>query len=148
MPPPSGRKLEAVCFSETLIATYESTRCYIPEEQHRCLKMWTTFKKVMENRMSLVRLDGYKQLMENKLILTFGCGYQDNHRNFQYDPMYNIQNKRILLELPSTHQHIDSPQLRPVPSNECRSGVLKVSTTDYSKIFNTSQQRTINLIRI
>jgi hypothetical protein len=28
--------------------------------------MWTTFKKVMENRMSLVRLDGYKQLMEKK----------------------------------------------------------------------------------
>lgn len=66
MPPPSGRKLEAVCFSETLIAIYESTCCYIPEEQHRCLKMWTTFKKVMENRMSLVRLDGYKQLMEKK----------------------------------------------------------------------------------
>jgi hypothetical protein len=30
-------KMEAVCFSETLVSTYKSTRRYNPEEQHRHL---------------------------------------------------------------------------------------------------------------
>jgi hypothetical protein len=29
-------KMEGVCYSETLVSTYESTRRHNPEEQHRC----------------------------------------------------------------------------------------------------------------
>jgi hypothetical protein len=33
--PSSALKMETVCFSETLISTYTSTRCYYLEDQHR-----------------------------------------------------------------------------------------------------------------
>jgi hypothetical protein len=35
LPRSSGLKMGTVCFSETLVSTYKSTRRYSPEDQHR-----------------------------------------------------------------------------------------------------------------
>jgi hypothetical protein len=54
-PPSSGLKMETVCFPETLLFTYESTRRHNPEEQHRHPRSRENLKSRIKQFMFLLR---------------------------------------------------------------------------------------------
>jgi hypothetical protein len=71
-----GLRIEAVCPSETLVSTYESTRRYKPEDQHRHPHRRESLRSHTHSRYSLhpaySRLHGMKHEAHGDIQLLYG----------------------------------------------------------------------------